>query len=75
MKTATIALIISLALVSQAEAQTKCYKNYFGDQICRNDSGDSSTGRQNFFGDTDWKNSDGDTQSCHENYFGETVCN
>ena len=66
--------IDALVLTKNAEAQVTCRTDYFGNYVCRDSYGNSSTTRRDYFGNDVTNFSNGGRMSCKTDYFGNYVC-
>ena len=67
--------IDALVITKNAEAGISCKTDYFGNYVCRDTYGNSSTTRRDYFGNDVTNFSNGGRMSCRTDYFGNYVCN
>lgn len=72
---ALIFLSIESITPKSSEAGVSCKTDYFGNYVCRDTMGNSSTTKSDFFGNDVTNFSNGGRMSCKTDYFGNYVCN
>ena len=74
---AIIAVLFSVdasVLTKSANAGVTCKTDYFGNYVCRDTYGNSSSTRRDYFGNDVTNFSNGGRMSCKTDYFGNYVC-
>ena len=67
--------IDALVLTKSAEAQVSCSTDVWGNYVCRDSYGNSSTTRRDVWGNDVTNFSTGGTMSCRTDVWGNYVCN
>ena len=71
----TIIFGVQLLIPNQSEAQVTCKTDYFGNYVCTDNSGNSSTTKRDWLGNDNTTFSNGGTMSCKTDWLGNYVCN
>ena len=72
-----VSAFVSLAAIgSNALAQTTCYKDYWGNWICKDSrSSYQTTTRTDYWGNDVTTDNRGNSMTCYWDYWGNYVCN